>query len=79
MYYEIEQWLTIIGIFGAGILSMLGIMIAVDMHRKAQRPKVHIEGGFDPRNPINARSVLNQQYVQPEENGWFEMKPIDWR
>lgn len=79
MYYEIEHWLMMIGIFGAGMLSMLGILIGVDMHRKAQRPTMHIKGGFDPRNPINARSVLNAQYAQPEEDGWYEVKPIEWR
>ena len=79
MYYEIEQWLTMIGIFGAGMLSMLGILIGADMHRKAQRPTMHIKGGFDPRNPINARSVLNVQPYEQSEDGWYEVKPIEWR
>lgn len=77
MYLE-HFWLTIVGVFACGMLSMLGIMIAVDMREKAKRPKVHINGGFDPRNPINRMSVLNQQFAN-EEDGWFEVKPVDWR
>ena len=78
MYYIIEEWLTVIGIFGAGMLAMLGIMIGVDMHRKARMPRIPMKRGFDPRNPINRNSALNQQYEQPIE-GWYEVKPIDWR
>lgn len=76
--YLLEQWLTVIGIFGAGMLAMLGIMIGLDMHRKARMPRTPLTLGFDPRNPINRRSVLNEQYEQPED-GWYEMKPINWR
>lgn len=78
MYYEIEHWLMIIGIFGAGMLSMLGILIGLDMRQKAKRPRMTITGGYDPRNPINKYSIYNQQTAQPED-GWYEMKPIDWR
>ena len=79
MFYEIEQWLTIIGIFGAGMLSMLGIMIGLDMRRKARAPRVPLTRGYDPRNPINARGMLNQQYYAQPEDGWYEVKPIEWR
>lgn len=78
MYLE-HFWLSVAGIFAAGMLSMLGIMIAVDMREKAKRPRMHINGGFDPRNPINRMSVLNQQEYQADEDGWYEVKPINWR
>lgn len=75
MYYQIEHWLMIIGIFGAGMLSMLGILIGVDMRQKAKRPRMTIKGGYDPRNPINKYSVLNEQYAaQPQEDGWYEVR-----
>ena len=77
MYLE-HFWLSVAGIFIAGMLSMLGIMIAIDMRERAKRPRTPMKRGFDPRNPINARSVLNQQY-EIREDGWYEVKPVDWR
>ena len=77
MYYQIEHWLMIIGIFGAGMLSMLGIMIGLDMHRKARKPRTPMVLGFDPRNPINRRSVLNAQ-DDDTESGWYEVRPGGW-
>ena len=76
MYVE-HFWLTIIGVFGSGMLSMLGILIAADMREKAKRPKVHIKGGFDPRNPINRRSVLNAPPSNAEAE-WYEVRPGEW-
>ena len=72
MYLDIERWLAIIGIFGAGVLFMLGVMIWVDMRSKSRKPRVPIGLGFDPRNPINQRSVLNDQYrASQQEDGWY--------
>ena len=78
MYLE-HFWLSVIGIFMSGVLSMLGIMIAVDMHEKAKRPRMPIKGGFDPRNPINRNSVLNRMEYTAEDGEWYEVKPIEWR
>ena len=78
MYLE-HFWLTVIGIFMAGVLSMMGVMLAMDAHHKAKRPRVPLTKGYDPRNPINARGMLAQSFEMPEERGWYEMKPIEWR
>lgn len=75
MYYEIERWLMIAGIFCAGMLSMLGVMIWVDMAKRARKPRVPLGRGFDTRNPINSRSVLNDQYrAEEQEDGWYEVR-----
>lgn len=74
MYLE-HFWLSVIGIFVSGMLSMLGIIIGVGMHKQAAyRPTVPFGHGFDPSNPINKRSALNQNY---DENGWYEVTG-DW-
>lgn len=75
MYLE-HFWLSVAGIFACGMLFMLGIVLAVDAKEKAKRPREVMGLGFDPRNPINRMSALNQQY--DEDDGWFEVKPVDW-
>lgn len=77
MYLE-HFWLSVIGIFLSGVLTMMGIILAVDAYKKSKQPRVPLTRAYDPRNPINARGMLNQQYVQPED-GWYEMRPIDYR
>ena len=74
MYLE-HFWLSVMGIFCAGMLSMLGIILAMDAKEKSKRPRMPKGRGFDPTNPINARSELNRQ---PEEQEWYEVKPGDW-
>lgn len=69
MYLE-HFWLSVIGIFISGMLSMLGIIIGIGMRNKPYRPTVPFGKGFDPSNPINQRSVLNQQRT---DDGWYEI------
>lgn len=69
MYLE-HFWLSVIGIFFSGMLSMLGIIIGVGMFKKTNRTSVPFGHGFDPSNPINKRSVLNQRR---NEDGWYEV------
>lgn len=76
MYLE-HFWLSVIGIFGSGVLSMLGIMLAIDAREKAKRKRIPMKLGFDPRNPINRRSVLNAPPSR-EEAEWYEVKPGEW-
>lgn len=75
MYLE-HFWLSVIGIFMAGVLAMMGVMLAMDAYHKAKRPRVPLTRGYDVRNPINARGMLNQEW---NEDGWYEVKPVDWR
>lgn len=77
MYLE-HFWLSVIGIFASGVLFMMGVMLAMDAHSKAKKPRVPLTRGYDPRNPINKMGELTRQFAN-EEDGWFEVKPIEWR
>lgn len=76
MYLE-HFWLSVIGIFLSGALSMIGIILAVDAHKKARAPRVPLTRVYDPRNPINARGMLNWQYEQTDDT-WYEVRPTEW-
>lgn len=59
----------------SGVLTMMGIILAVDAHKKARQPRVPLTRAYDPTNPINARGLLNQQYEA--QDGWYEVRPIE--